>query len=241
MFTGIVQGIGRIAQVEPRGDGVRIVVETAAIDTAEVAIGDSIAVGGCCLTVVVREAGRLAFDVSAETLRCTSGLDRVGDVNLEKALRMGDALGGHLMTGHVDGVGVVQTLDAVHAGAPPSAARAGPVPAMGAASAAAIGAASVAATDGTAVDTSCTLVIEAPAGLARFIAAKGSIAVQGVSLTVNEVHGGRFSINLIPHTLAVTTLGRLRAGDRVNLEIDLVARYVARLADAALDPLLRSR
>jgi riboflavin synthase len=233
MFTGIVQGIGRIAQVEPRGDGVRIVVETAAIDTAEVAIGDSIAVGGCCLTVVVREAGRLAFDVSAETLRCTSGLDRVGDVNLEKALRMGDALGGHLMTGHVDGVGVVQALDAVHAGAPSGA--------IGAASVAATGAASVAATGGAAGDTSCTLVIEAPAQLARFIAAKGSIAVQGVSLTVNEVHGGRFSINLIPHTLAVTTLGRLRAGDRVNLEIDLVARYVARLADAALDPLLGSR
>jgi riboflavin synthase len=249
MFTGIVQGIGRIAQVEPRGDGVRIVVETAAIDTAEVAIGDSIAVGGCCLTVVVREAGRLAFDVSAETLRCTSGLDRVGDVNLEKALRMGDALGGHLMTGHVDGVGVVQALDAVHAGAPSGAIGAASVAATGAASVAATGAASVAATDaasvaatgGAAGDTSCTLVIEAPAELARFIAAKGSIAVQGVSLTVNEVHGGRFSINLIPHTLAVTTLGRLRAGDRVNLEIDLVARYVARLADAALDPLLRSR
>jgi riboflavin synthase len=207
VFTGIVQGVGTIDQVERRAEGVRVVVDAAPIGTTDVRIGDSIAVNGCCLTVVARDDPRLAFDVSAETLRCTSGLDAPGPVNLEKALRVGDHLGGHLMTGHVDGVGTVQALAPVVAQ--------GSTPAGG---------------------TSATLVVDVPAGLARFIAAKGSIAVQGVSLTVNDVQGSRFSVNLIPHTLAVTTLGTLRAGDRVNLEIDLLARYVARLGEAASHP-----
>ena len=198
MFTGIVQAIGRIANVAPHGDGVRIAVETELHQADGVAIGDSVAVRGCCLTVVAFDARTLTFDVSAETLRCTSGVDRVGEANLELALRMGDRLGGHLMTGHVDGTGVVAAF------APVPADRYG----------------------------SWRLEVEAPRDLARFIAAKGSIAVEGVSLTVNEVAGQRFAVNLIPHTLEVTTLASLQAGDRVNLEIDLVARYVARLAEA---------
>ena len=198
MFTGIVQAIGRIANVAPHGDGVRIAVETNLHQGDGVAIGDSVAVRGCCLTVVAFDARTLTFDVSAETLRCTSGVDRVGEANLELALRMGDRLGGHLMTGHVDGTGVVVAF------APVPADRYG----------------------------SWRLEVEAPRDLARFIAAKGSIAVEGVSLTVNEVAGQRFAVNLIPHTLEVTTLASLQAGDRVNLEIDLVARYVARLAEA---------
>lgn len=198
MFTGIVQAIGRIANVAPHGDGVRIAVETNLHQGDGVAIGDSVAVRGCCLTVVAFDARTLTFDVSAETLRCTSGIDRAGEANLELALRMGDRLGGHLMTGHVDGTGVVAAF------APVPADRYG----------------------------SWRLEVEAPRDLARFIAAKGSIAVEGVSLTVNEVAGQRFAVNLIPHTLEVTTLASLQAGDRVNLEIDLVARYVARLAEA---------
>jgi len=173
----------------------RIAVAIGVRDVADVAVGDSIAINGCCLTIVEVHGSTLSFDVSAETLRCTIGLDRVGDVNVEMALRLADRLGGHLMTGHVDGVGPVTRFDAV-AGDP---------------------------------DGSWFLEIEAPAELARFIATKGSIAVHGVSLTVNGVAGSRFHVNLIPHTLAVTTLGALEAGARVNLEVDLVARYVARL------------
>jgi riboflavin synthase len=173
-----------------------------------VAVGDSIAINGACMTVTALDAsGRFTFDVSAESLARTTGLDRAGPVNLEKALRAGDRLGGHIVSGHVDGVGTVQALAPVVAQ--------GSTPAGG---------------------TSATLVVDVPAGLARFIAAEGSIAVQGVSLTVNDVQGSRFSVNLIPHTLAVTTLGTLRAGDRVNLEIDLLARYVARLGEAASHP-----
>ena len=135
--------------------------------------------------------------MSAETLRCTTGLDAPGDVNLEKALRLADRLGGHLMTGHVDGVGTVVAFARGRRATPGGSWR---------------------------------LEVEAPAALARFIAAKGSIAVQGVSLTVNGVDGARFHVNLIPHTLAVTTLGALAVGARVNLEVDLVARYVERLS-----------
>jgi riboflavin synthase len=202
MFTGVVQGTGSILRSAPHADGVRLTVDAAAIDPADVAIGDSIAVSGCCLTVVARDGAALAFDVSAETLACTTGLDRPGPVNLEKALRAGDRLGGHLMTGHVDGVGTVRAFAPVQ---------------------------------GTA-DGSVTLTIEAPAALARFIAAKGSIAVAGVSLTVNTVEGARFSVNLIPHTLAVTTLAQLTTGAPVNLEVDLVARYVARLRESEEAP-----
>jgi len=214
MFTGIVQAVGRIAAATPRGDGLRLEVEAPGFDTADIGIGDSIAVNGCCLTVVDRPAGaggaRLAFDVSAETLRCTVGLDGTSEVNLEKALRLADRLGGHLMTGHVDGVGTVVDFAPVAATRPDGTADA----------AAAAGADA----------QSWRLEIEAPAALARFIAAKGSIAVQGVSLTVNGVAGARFHVNLIPHTLEVTTLKALAPGARVNLEIDLVARYVERLA-----------
>ena len=198
MFTGIVQGIGHIVSSTPHADGVRLMIDAAPIDPQDVAVGDSIAVSGCCLTVVAREGAALAFDVSAETLACTTGLDRPGAVNLEKALRAGDRLGGHLMTGHVDGVGTVRTFAPVR----------------------------------SAADGSVTLTVEAPAALARFIAAKGSIAVAGVSLTVNTVEGARFSVNLIPHTLAVTTLAQLATGAPVNLEVDLVARYVARLRES---------
>lgn len=193
MFTGIVQGVGRIVRSEPRGDGVRLVVDAGPVGTADVAIGDSIAVNGCCLTVVAVEGPALSFDASAETLRCTAGLEGTGEANLEKALRAGDHLGGHLMSGHVDGVGTVHGVLPVPGG-----------------------------------DGSVTLSVDAPPALARYIAPKGSIAVQGVSLTVNTVEGSRFAVNLIPHTLAVTTLSQLAAGDRVNLEVDLIARYVAR-------------
>ena len=194
MFTGIVQAIGRIASATLHGDGLRIAVETGALDVDGVKTGDSVAVAGCCLTVVGIERDRLWFDVSAETLSCTTGLDRAGVVNLELALRLSDRLGGHLVTGHVDGVGSVVRAEAV------------------------------ATADGSRV-----LELEAPDALLRFIAPKGSVAVDGVSLTVNTLAERRFAVNLIPHTLAATTLGELRRGARVNLEVDLVARYVARL------------
>jgi riboflavin synthase len=197
MFTGIVQMVGRIAAASPHGDGVRIAVDTGLGTSGDVAIGDSVAVRGCCLTVVATEGATLTFDVSGETLRCTTGLDGPGDVNLELALRLGDRLGGHLVTGHVDGLGVVRAF------APVPADRHG----------------------------SWRLEVEAPPDLARFIAAKGSVAIDGVSLTVNAVAGARFSVNLIPHTLAATTLKSLAEGDSVNLEIDLIARYVARLQE----------
>ena len=198
MFTGIVRAIGRIAAVERRADGLRIAVDASVPRVGDVAIGDSIAIEGCCLTVVEIAGGTLRFDVSAETLRCTTGLDRVGDVNVEMALRLSDRLGGHLVTGHVDGVGTVVRMLPVDESA----------------------------------DGSWLLDIEAPREILRFIAAKGSSAVAGVSLTVNGVDGARFHVNLIPHTLAVTTLAKLGPGARVNLEVDLMARYVARLHEA---------
>ena len=206
MFTGIIQAVGKIVATAPRGDGRRLVVDSATFDISDVVPGDSIAVNGCCLTVVAKESrkdgARIAFDVSAETLRCTTGLDGKGDVNLEKALRLSDRLGGHLMSGHVDGVGTVITFARVPTAGQPSDPD----------------------------QLSWRLEIHAPGALGRFIAAKGSIAVHGVSLTVNGVNGARFHINVIPHTLAVTTLKALKAGGRVNLEVDLMARYVERLA-----------
>jgi riboflavin synthase len=184
MFTGIVQAIGRIEKLHPH------VVAAGRLPLAGVRVGDSICVQGCCLTVVKKAKGRLWFDVSKETLRVTTGLDRPGPANLEKSLGLGDPLGGHLVTGHVDGVGrLVKKKGSEY-------------------------------------------VFQAPSKLARYIARKGSICVDGVSLTVNRVKGRVFEVNLIPHTLKVTTLGRLAAGARVNLEVDLVARYVARLAEA---------
>jgi riboflavin synthase len=196
MFTGIVQSVGRIAMVEPRTEGVQLAVDAGAFAQHELAVGDSVAVNGCCLTAVSIDAGTIRFDVSAETLRCTAGLNDRAAVNLEKALRLSDRLGGHLMSGHVDGVGVIERIT--------------PVADQG----------------------SVVLEVAAPREIARFVAPKGSIAIDGVSLTVNAVDGYRFSVNLIPHTLAVTTLGSRREGDRVNLEVDLIARYLERLRQA---------
>jgi riboflavin synthase len=206
MFTGIVAAVGRIERIEPRPKGLRLSVDAGALDVSDVAIGDSIAVNGCCLTVIALEGRRFDVDVSQETIDCTVGLGAPGEVNLEKSLRLADRLGGHLVSGHVDGVGEVIEF------AP--------------------------------VGESHRLVVRAPADLAKYIARKGSIAVQGVSLTVNRVGGadgwGRegvprfveFEINLIPHTLAVTTLKHLQPGARVNLEVDLLARYAERLLAA---------
>jgi riboflavin synthase len=199
MFTGIVEAVGRVAVRERTRDGVRVRIDAGALDLADVAIGDSIAVSGCCLTVVAIMPPLLDFDVSDETLRCIVGFDVDRAVNLEKALRLSDRLGGHLMSGHVDGVGTVAAC----------------VP--------------VADAQGNR-----RLDIDAPAAaLARYIAPKGSIAVDGVSLTTNAIAGTRFTVNLIPHTLAATTLGSLSEGARVNLEVDVVARYVERLRGAA--------
>jgi riboflavin synthase len=191
MFTGIVQAVGKIESVEPLTQGVRLTVSTPDGYLDGVALGDSIAHGGVCLTVVKREGARYVVDVSRETLSCTVGLGAVGEVNLEKALCMGDALGGHLVSGHVDGVGEVLAFDPVG---------------------------------------ECHfLKIRAPHSIAKYVAYKGSITVNGCSLTVNTVDGDDFTINLIPHTLEVTTLKHLKAGSRVNLEVDLIARYVERM------------
>lgn len=184
MFTGIVQAVGRLESLHPHR------VATGGLPVGDVRIGDSICVQGCCLTVVRKAKGKLWFDVSKETLRVTAGLERPGKVNLEKSLGLGDKLGGHLVTGHVDGVGVVLT------------------------------------------HSNGLLRIKAPRALQRYIARKGSICVDGVSLTVNRVNDAAFEVNLIPHTLKATTLRRLARGARVNLEVDLVARYVARLLEA---------
>lgn len=202
MFTGIVQDVGRIERVTPQGDGARLRVRAQTLALDDVGQGDSIAVNGCCLTVIEKESDAcvLGFDVSGETLRCTAGFPPGSSVNLEKALRLADRLGGHLVTGHVDGVGVVHAFAPVVSNADEPA--------------------------------SWRLAIDAPHELARFIAAKGSIAMNGVSLTVNTVDGARFEVNLIPHTLTVTTLRELAPGSRVNVEVDVVARYVLRMLDA---------
>jgi len=192
MFTGIIQSIGRIHDYEARGADARMVISGGGLDFSDLAIGDSIAVNGVCLTAVALAADRFTVDVSAETLRCTEGFVPGAEVNLEKALRLADRLGGHLVSGHVDGVGTV------HRFAP--------------------------------VGESHVLEIDAPGELARYIIRKGSITVNGVSLTINAVEGARFALNLIPHTLDMTTLKQLKAGSRVNLEVDMIARYVERLA-----------
>lgn len=198
MFSGIVAAVGRITRIDPLEQGVRLTVDTAGLGLDDVALGDSIAHNGVCLTVIGIDGRNAQFDVSKETLNCTVGLDAPGEVNLEKALRLSDRLGGHLVSGHVDGVGTVRRF--------------------------------------TPVGESHELVVVAPQPLARYIARKGSITVQGVSLTVNRVSnvedGCEFSINLIPHTVQVTTLGGLTAGSRVNLEIDLIARYAERMMTA---------
>ena len=194
MFSGIVAALGRIIESAPRNDGtptVRLSVDAGRLALDDVSLGDSIACNGVCLTVVDKRERTFCVDVSPETLSCTVGLAAPGPVNLEKALRLADRLGGHLVSGHVDGVGEVIRFDAV--------------------------------------GDNRLLEIRAPAALAKYIARKGSITVDGVSLTTNAVNGACFSINLIPHTLEVTTLGGLQPGARVNLEIDLIARYVERM------------
>ena len=198
MFTGIVQAVGTIETVSPLEKGVRLVVHTADLGTADVKLGDSICIQGACMTVIAIDGARLSFDVSRESLDCTVGLAASGRVNLEKAMALGDRIGGHLVTGHVDGLGEVTAF--------------------------------------AQVGESWRLEVRAPRDLARYLARKGSITVDGVSLTVNRVEDGadgtRFEVNLIPHTVAVTTLSRLTAGARVNLEVDLIARYTDRLATA---------
>ena len=193
MFTGIVTDVGRVRAIEKRGD-TRLTLETA-YDTAGVEIGASIACSGPCLTVVDKGPGWFAVEASAETLsRTTIGGWRQGTrVNLERAVRVGDELGGHIVTGHVDGIGSVVST--------------------------------------TPEGDSVRVTIEAPQALAHFIAEKGSIAMEGVSLTVNTVDGPRFSVNLISHTRGCTTLGDLAPGSAVNLEVDVIARYVARMVE----------
>ncbi|GAO36973.1 riboflavin synthase subunit alpha [Sulfuricella sp. T08] len=191
MFTGIIEAVGQIKQVEQRDQGVRLTIASDRLDFSDVAVGDSIAANGVCLTVISLAGNAYTVDVSQESLNCTVGLSEPGEVNLEKAMRLSDRLGGHLVSGHVDGVGEVVKFEPV--------------------------------------GESHRLMIRAPRELSRFIAPKGSITVNGVSLTVNEVSDDAFSINLIPHTLDVTTLKHIQPGSRVNLEVDMLARYVDRL------------
>jgi len=191
MFTGIIQAIGRIQEYAARGVDARMVIAGGGLDFSDVAAGDSIAVNGVCLTAIALTPDSFTVDVSAETLRVTAGFALGAEVNLEKALRLNDRLGGHLVSGHIDGVGSVHRFEPV--------------------------------------GESHRLDIDAPPELARYLIRKGSLAVNGVSLTVNAVDGARVSLNLIPHTLAMTTLKHLAVGARVNLEVDMIARYVERM------------
>jgi riboflavin synthase len=203
MFTGIVAAVGSIKSVKPLEGGsfagVRLDIDAGGLPLGDVALGDSIAINGACMTVVEKTERSFAVDVSRESLNRTAGLDQPGEVNLEKALTLAERLGGHLVSGHVDGLGTVHAFDPV--------------------------------------GESYKLVVDAPRELGKFLAYKGSVVVNGVSLTVNSVEDVadccRFSINLIPHTIAVTTLKHLHAGAKVNLEIDLIARYVERMLSAA--------
>ena len=206
MFTGIVAAVGNITSVAPLAGGldagVRLAIDAGPLPLADVALGDSIAINGACMTVVETTDKSFTVDVSRESLNKTVGLDAPGEVNLEKALTLAERLGGHLVSGHVDGLGMVHSFEPV--------------------------------------GESRELIIDAPHELGKFLAYKGSVVVNGVSLTVNRVEDldagagklCRFSINLIPHTIEVTTLKHLRAGSRVNLEIDLIARYVERMLSA---------
>jgi riboflavin synthase len=192
MFTGIIQSIGQIERVTPAGDDVKLHIHTGELDLTDVAPGDSIAVNGVCLTVINLEKKHFDAHVSKETLSCTVGLESERAVNLEKALRYSDRLGGHLVSGHVDGVGQVVRFEQL--------------------------------------GDCWQLVVRAPHAISCYIAVKGSITVDGVSLTVNTIEKDTFSVNLIPHTLSHTTLQYLGIGSRVNLEADLIARYVERMA-----------
>jgi riboflavin synthase len=197
MFTGIVTGLGTVSAIEPGGTGrdMRLVIASPWAETAAIPLGASIACSGCCLTAIELGPDWFAVNASDETLsKTTLGAWRIGTrVNLERPLKVGDELGGHIVAGHVDGVGEVLAADPVHG--------------------------------------SVRWTFRVPDPLARFIAPKGSVAVDGVSLTVNEVRGPEFGVNIIPHTAAVTTFGFLKPGDPVNIEIDTVARYVARLSE----------
>lgn len=203
MFSGIVADIGTISQATGRDGGLRLVIATRTLDLGDVQTGDSIAVNGVCLTVIEHTVDSFTVDVSRETLNCTEGLDAIGaPVNLEKALRLADRLGGHLVSGHVDGVGEVSGFSDL--------------------------------------GESWKLDIRAPQALSKYIAIKGSITINGVSLTVNQVADDQsgaceFSLNLISHTLAMTNLKNLTAGGRVNLEVDLIARHVERMLSVQRD------
>lgn len=191
MFTGIIAAVGRIAEAAPAAGGLRARMDAGGLPLDDVALGDSIAVSGVCLTVVALHANAFEVDISHETLACAAGFDLNATVNLEKALRLSDRLGGHLVSGHVDARGVVERL--------------------------------------AELGDNRLLEVAVPHDLARYIARKGSIAVDGVSLTVNGVEGDRFTVNLIPHTLSHTNFDRLKAGMQVNIEIDLLARYIERM------------
>lgn len=195
MFTGIVQATGKITAIHTSStpeNNLALTIDPGSLDLSDVNLGDSISVDGVCLTVKYLTNHLIHFDVSEETLRCTHGLSRIGKtINLEKALRLADRLGGHLVSGHIDAIGIV--------------------------------------THCTPAGESVILDIEVPSAITRFLTHKGSITVDGVSLTINQVIDNTFSVNLIPHTLVVTTLGQLQLGSQVNLETDMLARYVARL------------
>jgi riboflavin synthase len=192
MFTGIIQSVGAISQATPVGQDIQLVIDTCGLDMGDVQLGDSIAVNGVCLTVIQFDAAHFKAHVSHETLSVTVGLDKPQSVNLEKALRLSDRLGGHLVSGHVDGVGEVVMFEQL--------------------------------------GDCWRLDIRAPHAIAKYIAVKGSICVNGVSLTVNSVANDVFSMNLIPHTLEKTMLQQLALGHRVNLEVDQIARYVERMS-----------
>jgi riboflavin synthase len=212
MFTGIIQAIGHIDTIEKLGDGFRLHIDAGKLDMSDVQLGDSIALQGACMTVVSMTTSHFAIDISAESLDKTTGLDQPGHINLEKALRFNDRLGGHLVSGHVDGMGTVSLFEQVEQ-------------------------AKKIKSDGSQNNEgSWHLVIKAPKSLAKYLAYKGSIVVNGTSLTVNKVEdlndGCLMHINLIPHTLQNTTLQYLKAGSLVNLEVDLIARYVERMLSA---------
>lgn len=200
MFTGIITAVGTIARLETRGGDVRVVIDAGRLDLTDVAIGDSICVSGVCLTAIDIDGSKFSADVSLETLSCTTlgTLKNADCVNLEKSLRLADRLGGHLVSGHVDGVGRVISVQAD--------AR------------------------------SQRWRFEVPEGLSRYIAAKGSVCIDGASLTVNDVHTNTFGVNLIPHTVDVTTFRDKHVGDAVNIEVDVIARYVERLHAAGAAP-----
>jgi riboflavin synthase len=195
MFTGIITSVGTVREVIAAERGIKATIDAGKLDFSDLKVGDSIAVDGVCLTAVALQGNAFVVDISRETLDCTVGFPQGRKVNLEKSLRLADRLGGHLVSGHVDGVGTVVRFEQL--------------------------------------GESWLLAIEASRDLARYIARKGSIAVNGVSLTVNRVKGCEFDINLIPHTLAETNLREMAAGVRVNLEIDMLARYVERMAEMA--------